>query len=63
MKTKTILILSLTVNAVLLGAFGYIQSSSIEPLKSTPIIYIVNRSNPEGLSTALKAAGGGVSPP
>ena len=62
MKTKTILILSLTVNAVLLATFGYFQSLSAVPAKSPPIIYFVNRSNPEGLSTALKAVAGETSP-
>lgn len=54
MKLKTVLVLSLIVNAVLLGAFGYLQSKPVEPLKSSPILYYVNRSNPESPGKALE---------
>jgi hypothetical protein len=56
MKMKNILIVSLATNAILLSALAYIQSQSID-LKSTPsIIYFINRSDPESVGTAIKAA-------
>lgn len=58
MKIKTALILSLIVNAVLLGTFGYLHSTSVEPLKSPPIIYSVNQSGDGALGTALEAIAG-----
>jgi hypothetical protein len=58
MKIKNILIISLAVNVVLLGALGYINTLEVNPSKVPPIIYLVNKSNPESMALAIKAATG-----
>ena len=46
MKTKTILVLSLTSNAVLLSAFGYINTLTVVPVETPAFIYYVTNSLP-----------------
>jgi hypothetical protein len=55
MKMKKVLIVSLTVNIVLLGALAYIQSMEVIPDKIPPIIYVINKSDPASVSAAVEA--------
>lgn len=61
MKTKSILLLSLATNFVLLAALAYIQSVSI-PESSPPVVFLINRANPDSLATTLKAVSGETAP-
>ena len=56
MRTKSVLIVSLGANAVLLSAMAYIQTLSIEPKSTPPIIYLINQSQPETVEAAMRAA-------
>jgi hypothetical protein len=56
MKMKKVLILSLAVNVICLGALGYIQSMEVIPAKIPPIIYVVDKSDPAAISAAVEAA-------
>ena len=56
MKAKTVLIISLATNLVLLSTLAYIQSLSIDPQRTSPIIYVINRASPEITEAAVKAA-------
>lgn len=55
MKMKNILIVSLATNVVLLSALAYIQSLDINPEEVPPIIYLINRADPETISAAVEA--------
>ena len=46
MKTKTILVLSLTSNVVLLSAFGYINTLTVVPANTPAFIRYVTNSLP-----------------
>lgn len=56
MKMKKILIVSLAANVVLLSALAYIQSLEINPDDVPPIIYLINRADPDSISAAVEAA-------
>ena len=57
MRTKTVLIVSLTANVVLMGTLAYVQSLSIDPLRTPAVIFFVERSNPDAVSEAFRASG------
>ena len=58
MKTKTMLILSLGANVVMLLALGYLHSLPAEPRATPPIVFLIDRTNPDSVATAFRAAVG-----
>jgi hypothetical protein len=55
MKMKNILIVSLATNVVLLSALAYIQSLEINSDEVPPVIYLINRADPDSISAAVDA--------
>jgi hypothetical protein len=49
MKSKTILVLSLVLNAVLLSTVGYIHSLNVEPYKTPAFIHYIVTNAPSGM--------------
>jgi len=49
MKSKTILVLSLVLNAVLLSTVGYINSLNVEPYKTPAFIRYIVTNAPSGV--------------
>ena len=56
MKTKTILVLSLTSNAVLLSTFGYINTLTVVPAGTPAIIRYVTNSPPAVVEQSVNSS-------
>lgn len=63
MKIKTILILSLAINVVLVSTLAYMHSLAMPAAGIPPVVYIINRSTPGAVAAALEVAAGRVEAP